>query len=170
MRLRYRTSVCALALIAGSAAMQLEPAVVRDLVFDHNGQHIAVGAVRVPLWSAAWAQSPDVFSLENVSFTFGSVSYEAKRIEFSGVTSSRAEIEALFSSASSEPMAIRLARINANHNLQEHRPQRHRAGQDRLDRNRSDGDGSNKCRGEHSVQLWPDSPERSGSSSSRNTL
>jgi hypothetical protein len=113
MRLRYRTSVCALALIAGSAAMQLEPAVVRDLVFDHNGQHIAVGAVRVPLWSAAWAQSPDVFSLENVSFTFGSVSYEAKRIEFSGVTSSRAEIEALFSSASSEPMAIRLARINA---------------------------------------------------------
>lgn len=111
-RLR-RSGICTLALMAGSAALQFEPTVLRDFVAGNGSRHIAVGAVRVPLWSAAFAQSPETFSLENVSFTFGGATYEAKRIEFSGVTSSRAEIEALFSSASTEPLANRLARINA---------------------------------------------------------
>src|SRR4051794_13483313 len=111
MGLRNRAGICALALVAGSAALQFEPAVLRDLVIDNGSQRITIGAVRVPLWSAALAQSADTFSLDNVSFTFGSTTYEAKRIEFSGVSSSRADIEALFSSTSTEPMESRLKRI-----------------------------------------------------------
>ena len=112
MGLRYRAGICALALVAGSAALQFEPAVLRDLVVDNGTHRIAVGAVKVPLWSAAFAQSADSFSLDNVSFTFGSTTYEAKRIEFTGVSSSRADIEALFSSTSTEPMEARLKRIS----------------------------------------------------------
>ncbi len=93
--------------------MQFEPTVVRDLVVDSGGGRFTVGAVKVPLWSAAWAQSSDSFSLDNVSFTFGSTTYEAKRIEFSGIASSRAEIEALFSTNSTESMESRLKRVNA---------------------------------------------------------
>lgn len=113
MGLRYRTGVCALALLAGSAALQFEPAVLRDLMVDNGSLRITVGSVRAPLWSAALAQSVGSFSLDNVSFTFGSTTYEAKRIDFAGVASSRAEIEALFSSNSTEPMESRLRRINA---------------------------------------------------------
>ncbi|WP_201860956.1 hypothetical protein [Microvirga soli] len=113
MRLRYHAGVAALALLAGSTALSFEPAVLRDLVIESGGQRISVGAVKVPLWSAAFAQSADSFSLDNVTFTFGVTTYEMKRIEFSGVSTPRAEIEALFSSASSEPMESRLRRINA---------------------------------------------------------
>lgn len=112
MGLRYRAGVCALALIAGSAALQLEPAVVRNLVSGHGDQHVSIGAIRVPLWNAAFAQSADSFSVDNVRFTWGDFTYEAKRIDFSGVTVSRSEIESLFSSAS-EPLADRLMRISA---------------------------------------------------------
>lgn len=113
MGLRYRAGVCVFALIAGATALSFEPAVVRDLVVDNGNHRIAVGSVKVPLWSAAFAQSADSFSLDNVSFTFGSTTYEAKRIEFSGISSSRADIEALFSSTSTEPMESRLKRIDA---------------------------------------------------------
>jgi len=113
MGLRYRAGICTLALVAGLNALSLEPAVLRNLVVEHDGQRIAIGAVRVPLWSAAFAQSADSFSLENVRLTFGHTAFEAKRIEFSGVTSSRAEIEALFSSTSTEPMENRLRRVGA---------------------------------------------------------
>lgn len=112
MELRYRAGVCALALMAGSAALQLEPAVVRDLVSDAGSQRFSVGAIRVPLWSAAFAQSADSFSLDNVRFTWGDFTYEAKRVDFSGVTVSRADVEALFSAAP-EPLADRLMRIGA---------------------------------------------------------
>jgi hypothetical protein len=113
MGLRYRAGVAALALLAGSTALSFEPAVLRDLVIETSGQRITIGAVKVPLWSAAFAQSADSFSLDNVAFTFGTTTYEAKRIEFSGVSTPRAEIEALFASASTEPMESRLRRINA---------------------------------------------------------
>ncbi|MCB5177014.1 hypothetical protein [Microvirga lenta] len=112
MRLLQRSGVCALALVAGTAALQFEPAVLRDLVFDNGSHRMAVGAVRVPLWAAARAQSPETFSLENVRLTFGSTTYEAQRVDFSGVASSRAEVDALLS-ASSQPLAERLARISA---------------------------------------------------------
>jgi hypothetical protein len=111
MGLRYHAGICVLALVAGSAALQFEPAVLRDLVIDNGSQRITIGAVRTSLWSAAFAQSADSFSLDNVSFTFGSTTYEAKRIEFSGTSSSRADIEALFSSTSTEAMESRLKRI-----------------------------------------------------------
>lgn len=113
MRLLHRSGVCALALLAGTAALQFEPAVVRDLVVGSDGRHLSVGAIRVPLWSAALAQTPETFSLENVRFSFGSATYEAKRIDLAGVTSSRADIEALLSSSSSQPFAERLAKVSA---------------------------------------------------------
>jgi hypothetical protein len=113
MGLLHRCGVCALALAAGAAALQFEPAAFRNLVFENGGQRLTVGAVKVPLWSAAFAQAAESFSLENVSFTFGGATYDIKRVDLSGVTSTRAEIEALLSSGSSEPMMRRLARINA---------------------------------------------------------
>jgi hypothetical protein len=113
MRLLHRSGVCALALLAGAAALQIEPAVVRNLVIDNGGQHLSVGAVRVPVWSAAWAQTPQAFSLDNVSFTFGNATYDAKRIELTGVTSPRADIEALLSSGGPAPFAERLTRVSA---------------------------------------------------------
>ena len=64
--------------------MSFEPAVLRDLAIDNGGRRIAIGAVRVPLWSAAFAQSADSFSLDNVSFTSGSATYEAKSIDVVG--------------------------------------------------------------------------------------
>jgi hypothetical protein len=113
MRLLHRCGVCALALVAGAAALQFEPTAFRNLVFENGGQRASIGAVKVPLWSAAFAQSAGSFSLENVSFSFGGATYDIKRIDLSGVTSTRAEIEALLSSSSSEPMMGRLARVNA---------------------------------------------------------
>jgi hypothetical protein len=80
MRFMHRSGVWVLAIGAGLTALQLEPTVLRDLVVESGSQRIAVGAVKVPLWSAAWAQSPDTFSLENVTFTFGSATYEAGRV------------------------------------------------------------------------------------------
>ena len=112
MKALYRSGVCALALMAGTAAMQFEPAVLRDLVVDTGAQQVSVGAVRTSLWSAAFAQSSDTFSVENVRFTWGAFTYEAKRIDFTGVSLARSEIEGLLSSGS-EPFAERLARINA---------------------------------------------------------
>ncbi|MGO4571446.1 hypothetical protein [Microvirga sp. 2TAF3] len=109
----HRSSVCALALVAGAAALQIEPVVLRDLVVEGSGHRVSIGAIRAPLWSAAFAQSADTFSLENVAVTFGPATYLAKTINFSGVATPRAEIEALFSSTSTEPMAGRLARITA---------------------------------------------------------
>src|SRR5690606_18274843 len=44
---------------------------------------------------------------------FGPITFQAKRIEFSGVSPSRAEIAALFSKGAGGPVADRLARINA---------------------------------------------------------
>jgi hypothetical protein len=111
MRLLHRSGII-LAFGAGLAALQLEPAVIGGIVFDHGAGRLSVGSARVPLWSAAWAQTPDTLALENVKFTFGSTSYEAKRIEFSGLTSTRADIDALLASGS-EPFATRLTRINA---------------------------------------------------------
>ncbi|HZH52566.1 MAG TPA: hypothetical protein VEZ16_11875 [Microvirga sp.] len=113
MRLLHRSGVCALALMAGAAALQFEPAVVRNLAFEDGGARLTVDAVKVPLWSAARAQAPDTFGLENVRFTFGSATYEARRIDLSGVTSPRADVEALFSASSSAPLAERLTRVNA---------------------------------------------------------
>jgi hypothetical protein len=113
MGLLHRCGVCALALAAGAAALQFEPTAFRNLVFENGGQRLTVGAIKVPLWSAALAQSSESFSLENVSFTFGGATYDIRRIDLSGVTSTRAEIEALLSSSSSEPMANRLGKINA---------------------------------------------------------
>jgi len=113
MRHRSRAGICALALIAGSAALQFEPAVVRDLTIGYEGGRLTVGAVKVPFWSTAFAQAADSVTLDDVRLTIGSTTYEAKRVEFAGTSSSRADIEALLSSSSTEPMESRLKRITA---------------------------------------------------------
>lgn len=113
MKLLHRSGICALALVAGSATLMVEPVILRDLAFDGGSQNLSVGSIRAGLWSVALAQTPDTLALENVKFSFGSAAFEVKRIELSGVTSSRADVEALFSSASSEPMANRVVRIGA---------------------------------------------------------
>lgn len=113
MGFSYRSGLCALALAAGTVGLQLEPAFLRNLAVEAPGYKISVDAVRAPLWSTAFAQSADAFSLENVQVAFGSATYVAQTIQFSGVTTPRAEIEALFSPTSSEPVASRLARISA---------------------------------------------------------
>jgi hypothetical protein len=110
--IRRRSAVLLTATILAGAAYGIEPAVMRDLTVDTAGGRLSVGAVRTSLIGAALAQS-DTVALDNVVLTLGPVTYKAKRIEFTGVTSSRADIEALFDKASNEPLATRLARINA---------------------------------------------------------
>ena len=86
MKLLHRSGVCALALMAGTAAMQFEPAVLRDIVISNGTQQVSIGAVKTSLWSAAFAQTADNFSLDNVRFTWGGGTYEAKQVTFSGAT------------------------------------------------------------------------------------
>lgn len=113
MKFRHRAGVCALALTAGMAALQIEPTVIRNLSFETSSGRVTVGAVRAPVWSAAIGQAADSFSLENISVTQGSVRFELQRIDLTGVTSSRSDVEALFAAGSSEPLAARLAKIGA---------------------------------------------------------
>ncbi|WP_414471460.1 hypothetical protein [Microvirga sp. M2] len=112
MTILHRSGVCALALMAGTAAMRFEPAVLRDLVAGGGSHEVSIGAVRTSLWSAAFAQTLDSFTLENVRFSWGGADYEAKQMTFTGVSVPRSDIESLFS-AGSGPLADKLARINA---------------------------------------------------------
>jgi hypothetical protein len=110
--IRRRSAVLLTATILAGAAFTVEPAVMRDLTVDAVGGRLSVGAVRTSLIGAALAQS-DAVALDDVVLTLGPMTYKAKRIEFTGVTSSRADIDALFDKASTEPLAARLARISA---------------------------------------------------------
>lgn len=113
MRRLYRPALCALALFAGASVLRFEPAIVSNLALDRNGPQVTVGAVRVPLWNAAFAQSTESVTLENVRFTTGGSTYEAAQIEISGLASSRADLDAVLASTSSESLETRLARISA---------------------------------------------------------
>ncbi|MEZ0170277.1 hypothetical protein [Microvirga sp. TS319] len=112
MKILHRSGVCALALVAGTAAMRFEPTVLRDLVAGGGSHEVSIGAVRTSLWSAAFAQTLDSFTLENVRFSWGGADYEAKQVTFTGVSVPRGDIESLFSSGSG-PLADKLARIDA---------------------------------------------------------
>jgi len=112
MKPLHRSGVCALALVAGTAAMQFEPAFLRDLAVQDGTQRLSIGAVRTSLWSMAFAQAADSFTLDDVRFTWGGATYEARQVSFSGASVVRAEIENLFSSATGEPLADKLARID----------------------------------------------------------
>lgn len=110
--IRRRSAVLLSATVLGGAALMIEPAAVRDLQFGDGTSRVAIGAVRTSLWSAALAQAGTVV-LENVTVQLGPVTYTAPRVEFTGVTSTRAEIEALVDRNSAQSLAERLARINA---------------------------------------------------------
>src|SRR4051794_7878098 len=94
-------------------AIGFEPAVMRDLSVREAGWRASVGAVRVSLWSAAFAQSADSITLDNVTFSIGPDTFRAPRIEISGLTSTRADLEALLAPNPGEPLADRLAKISA---------------------------------------------------------
>jgi hypothetical protein len=112
MRKYCRPALCASVVLMGALVVQIEPKIVNGLVFESADSRMTIGAVRVPLWSAAWAQSSESLTLENVVFTSGTTTYEAKQITFSGLTSTRTELDAILSNASPEPLALRLARLN----------------------------------------------------------
>jgi hypothetical protein len=112
MPLLRRPALFLTAIGLGVAALGYEPAVLRDFSLEAEGSRLSIGAARVPLWGAALAQT-DQIVLENVSLQQGASTYTAKRIVFSGVTSTRVEIEAIFDGGSREPLATRLSRITA---------------------------------------------------------
>jgi hypothetical protein len=93
--------------------LDVEPAVFTDMVSESSGSRLVVGSVRAPLWNTAWAQPFETVTLENVSVSIGADLYQAQRIEFTGVTSTRAELEALFDRSATEPLSERLAKISA---------------------------------------------------------
>jgi hypothetical protein len=110
---RRRSTVLFSATILAGAALSFEPVLLSNLQVETAGARISIGAARAPLWRAAFAQTPSTVVLEDVTFGFGATTYRAKRVEFSGVTSSRAEVEAIFNTASSEPLQARLAKLSA---------------------------------------------------------
>jgi hypothetical protein len=110
----YRhAAALAFSLAAGWVAWACEPAVMRNRVYVSGDRQVAVGAVRIPLWSAAFAQTPDTVTLEDLAFAIGNASFRAKQVILSGVGSPRAEVEAIFDKASPEAFAPRLAKITA---------------------------------------------------------
>jgi hypothetical protein len=109
---RRRAALLFSATVLGSALMGFEPAVLRDVAIEQDGLRIGIGAVRTPLWNAAFAQTGPV-RLENVTFTFGPNTYEAREITLSGLSSSKAELDALFDQNATEPFAARLGRLSA---------------------------------------------------------
>jgi hypothetical protein len=111
--MRRRPFLFLATILLGSALTSIEPALLRDVALETGNGRIVIGAVKVPLWSAAWAQGADTVSLENVTLKVGVSTYRARRIDFSGVTSSRAELDALVSASLTEPLASRLAKLNA---------------------------------------------------------
>jgi len=94
-------------------ALRFEPAVEREISLGTSSERVTIGAVRVPLWSAAFAQTPGRVSLDDVAITTAGATYAMKRIEFSGVTASEADLRAVFDGASAEPLWTRLERIGA---------------------------------------------------------
>ncbi|MXQ13272.1 hypothetical protein [Microvirga makkahensis] len=112
MKPLHRSGMCALALMAGTAAMHFEPAALRGLAVGNGAQQLSIGAVRTSLWSMAFAQAADSFTLDDVRFTWGGATYEAKQVSLSGVSVARGEIESLFSSTAGS-LADKLAGIDA---------------------------------------------------------
>ncbi len=99
--------------LVAATVLPIEPAVRRDVSGGDGSQRFTIGAVRVPLWSAAFAQGAGTVNLENVRLTLGPSTYTAPRIAFSGLASTAAEIQGLFDGASGEPLGARLAKISA---------------------------------------------------------
>jgi hypothetical protein len=109
MRRLRQVIVGGVVLFAGFAVSQVEIPVARN----HATGALDIGSISVPLWSAALAQGTQALTLENMRVNFGGTVYEAKRVDISGLAGSRADIDALLSSTSTEPMAARLRRIGA---------------------------------------------------------
>jgi hypothetical protein len=87
---------------------------LRNLELAFEGGRIEVGAVRANTgWlGVALAQAADT-TLENVTVTFGAITYRLPSITFSGASLSRAELTSLFDAAAGEPVGPRLSRLSA---------------------------------------------------------
>jgi hypothetical protein len=113
-RVRYSC----LAAVSGAAILAAGVSVptVHDVsIALGDGQRLEIGTVRggASLIGVALAQSADSVILENVTLDLGHLSYKAPKIEFSGVSLSRAELAGLFDLSVTEPLAARLARLSA---------------------------------------------------------
>lgn len=76
---------------------------------------ISIGSVRtnLNLLGAALAQSPDEVTLDNLTLEVGGTTYRIPRIDFTGVSLSRADLMSLFAAGAGEPIASRLAKLSA---------------------------------------------------------
>ena len=113
MKRRIRPILLASAIVAGGASLFAEPVFLRDLSTGDGPLRMSVGAVRAPLWSAAFAQGAGDFTLENVVFGYKGKTLRANRVEFSGVPLPRQEVERLLAPDASEPLSARLSKISA---------------------------------------------------------
>jgi len=110
---RTRAVVLASTCLVAGLVLNAEPVVLRDIAGGGGPVRLTVGAVRAPLWSAAFAQEAGSFTLENLTVALESATFTMKSMRFSGVTSTRAEIDALFSPGATDPLSTRLAKIKA---------------------------------------------------------
>lgn len=113
-RVRY-FALAAVSAAAVAAAGIPGPTVHGLSIAVGDGQRLQIGTLRAGagLIGIAFAQSAETVTLENVTLDLGYVSYKAPRIEFSGVSLSRAELAGFFDLTVTEPLAPRLARLSA---------------------------------------------------------
>lgn len=110
-----------LACLAGFSGLALAAAGTvtpgwRDIALTTaDGARLSIGAIRLDasLIGAAFAQNAQSIVLENVVFDVGLATYRFPRMEFAGTSLGRAELTALLDTASTEPLAARLARLTA---------------------------------------------------------
>ncbi|HEY8384272.1 MAG TPA: hypothetical protein VIL09_19195 [Microvirga sp.] len=108
-----RRTLLASAALLGALWAVSEPVLLQGHTVGADAQRVSIGALRIPLVSLALAQAPAALTLEDVTFTVGPATYRMRRMEVSGLASTRAELDALFDRNSTEPLAARLGRIGA---------------------------------------------------------
>lgn len=113
MTRRIRPILLASAVLAGGASLFAEPVFLRDLSTGDGPLRMSVGAVRGPLWSAAFAQGAGDYTLENVTISLESSTFTFKSMRVTGATSPRAEMDAIFAKGSTEPLSDRIAKFAA---------------------------------------------------------
>jgi hypothetical protein len=113
-RLRRQAALGAIAAVAIAASGLWSPSLHNLRVPFGEAGRLEIGAARIDgIWpGAAFAQAADA-ALENVTVELGAITYRLPKVEFSGISLSRAELVALFDAQSSEPVGPRLARLSA---------------------------------------------------------
>jgi hypothetical protein len=111
MKAVFKSSICVAALLTGLAVSRVEISAAKDVAF---GSVARIGDLRVTLWNAALAQSGQNFALDNVTGALGGATFIASRIEVTGLTSSRSDLEAPVPGNSAEGWADKIAKLSAD--------------------------------------------------------